>query len=219
MTRARDTANIVDLPNAKGDLYAATAADTPARLGVGTDGQVLTASAAAATGLAWATAAAGSYTTIASGSLPVGSALAITSIPQTYKQLVLMFRNVVTPNSDITVRFNNDATNGNYFFGRFEAVTTTAGLTTDTLAGTRVPIANYGTHNAANNFYSILMVNNYESSACDKVWNLQSAYTTNGSNYRIESVFGGYKSATAITQINVTNTNFSAGTYILYGVA
>ena len=45
--------------DAKGDLIAGTGADAFARLGVGTDGQVLTASAAAATGLAWATASSG----------------------------------------------------------------------------------------------------------------------------------------------------------------
>jgi len=49
--------SIVD---AKGDLIAATAADTVARLAVGTNGQVLTADSTAATGLAWATASGGS---------------------------------------------------------------------------------------------------------------------------------------------------------------
>lgn len=44
-------ATIID---AKGDLIAATAADTPARLAVGTNGQVLTADSTASTGLAWA---------------------------------------------------------------------------------------------------------------------------------------------------------------------
>ena len=48
--------NIVD---AKGDIIAATAADTVARLGVGTNGQVLTADSTASTGLKWANAAAG----------------------------------------------------------------------------------------------------------------------------------------------------------------
>lgn len=45
--------------DAKGDLIAAVAADTPARLAVGTNGQVLTADSTASTGLAWATAAGG----------------------------------------------------------------------------------------------------------------------------------------------------------------
>jgi hypothetical protein len=45
------------LIDAKGDLIAATAADTPARLAVGTNGQVLTADSTAATGIKWETPA------------------------------------------------------------------------------------------------------------------------------------------------------------------
>lgn len=39
----------------KGDLYAATAANTPARVAVGTDGQILTADAVSAAGVKWST--------------------------------------------------------------------------------------------------------------------------------------------------------------------
>jgi hypothetical protein len=45
--------------DAKGDIIAATAADTVARLAVGTNGQTLVADSSTATGLKWATPAAG----------------------------------------------------------------------------------------------------------------------------------------------------------------
>jgi hypothetical protein len=58
---AQDDSNAIQnaIVDAKGDLIGATAADTPARLAVGTNGQVLTADSTAATGLAWATPSGG----------------------------------------------------------------------------------------------------------------------------------------------------------------
>jgi hypothetical protein len=55
-----DGAIAKSIVDAKGDLIAATAADTVSRLAVGTNGQVLTADSTTATGLKWATAAGGS---------------------------------------------------------------------------------------------------------------------------------------------------------------
>ena len=51
MTRARDVANIDGILTTKGDIYAATAAATPARLAVGSNGETLVADSSATTGL------------------------------------------------------------------------------------------------------------------------------------------------------------------------
>jgi len=50
------------LADAKGDIFTATADNTPARLAVGTNGQILKANSATATGLEWAAAASSSPT-------------------------------------------------------------------------------------------------------------------------------------------------------------
>jgi len=56
---AGDTAIQPTILDAKGDLIVATAADTPARLAVGSNDTVLTADSSTATGLKWAAPAAG----------------------------------------------------------------------------------------------------------------------------------------------------------------
>jgi len=58
---AQDDSNAIQnaIVDAKGDLIGATAADTPARLAVGTNGQILSADSAEATGLKWITPSSG----------------------------------------------------------------------------------------------------------------------------------------------------------------
>jgi len=58
---AQDDANAIQntIIDAKGDLIVGSAADTPARLAVGTNGHILTADSSEATGLKWAAPASG----------------------------------------------------------------------------------------------------------------------------------------------------------------
>lgn len=88
--------------DAKGDILVGTAADTPGRLAVGTDGQVLTASSTTGTGLTWTTPAAGGkvlqvvYATTSSGASLTGQTwtdtnLTATITPSSTSSKVLVF--------------------------------------------------------------------------------------------------------------------------------
>jgi hypothetical protein len=59
--------------DAKGDLIAASSADTPGKLSVGTDGQVLTAASTTALGLAWTTISGYSAPTLGTTSIASGA--------------------------------------------------------------------------------------------------------------------------------------------------
>ncbi len=98
--------------DAKGDLVAGTAADTFARLGVGTDGQVLTADSAEATGLKWATAAGGGMTLLSTTTLS-GGTTTISSISGSYKKLIAVINalSMSTDQTTVLMRFNSDSGN------------------------------------------------------------------------------------------------------------
>ena len=74
---------VTDIPqsvvDAKGDLVVGTAADTVGRLGVGTNGQYLSADSTAGTGLTWVTPAAG-YSAPTLGSTSIASGATVTTI-------------------------------------------------------------------------------------------------------------------------------------------
>jgi hypothetical protein len=103
-----DDANAIQnsIVDAKGDIVAASANDTPARLAVGTNGQVLTADSTAATGLKWATAATGGMTLI--NTTTIGSGVSSTSLPastftSTYTNYKFLFTGVTSTSANITV--------------------------------------------------------------------------------------------------------------------
>jgi hypothetical protein len=104
-----DDANAIQntIVDAKGDLIGATAADTPARLAVGTNGQVLTADSTAATGLKWAAPSGGALILTGSADFTTSSAVNINNcFSATYlNYLVLINLTAVSAtDSDLSVR-------------------------------------------------------------------------------------------------------------------
>jgi hypothetical protein len=111
-----DDANAIQntIVDAKGDLIAATAADTPARLAVGTNGQILTADSTAATGLKWATAAASGGLTFITKS--TASAVSSHTISNCFTSAYTNYRIVYTisavsaASSDVTLQLTAGGT-------------------------------------------------------------------------------------------------------------
>lgn len=97
--------------DAKGDIIAATAADTVARLAVGSNDQVLIADSTTATGLKWGTPASGGMSLIQTITPNQATSVSFTSIPTNYKQLFVYFYNVWQNygGDSVVVRLNNSS--------------------------------------------------------------------------------------------------------------
>jgi hypothetical protein len=201
--------------DAKGDIIAATAADTVSRLAVGANDTVLTADSTTGTGLKWATpASGGSMTSIATGTLS-GSSVTISSIPATYKHLYFTVTNFYTNNyAAMNFRPNGISTNTYeymYFQAGDAAINQTSG-------GAR--FNSTGTNNAANRYDHLeFFIYDYALTNNRKIFDLNWA-TNNAGKLMGYSTDSGYTTA-AISSLTIytgdANT-FSAGTYTLYGV-
>ncbi len=114
---------------AKGSIVAASGAATPANLSVGANDTVLTADSTTATGLKWATPAAGGMTLISETTASALSSLSLSSIPGTYKQLILAWSGFY--HSDSATRFNlrfNSVSTNSYYIQNFYYNGSTIGL-------------------------------------------------------------------------------------------
>ena len=206
----------------KGDLIAATGASTPARLGVGTDGQVLTADAASAAGVKWATAGGNAITLIGTTSLS-GASTTISSIPTTYTQLYLTFNQVTNVTGgaySINVTFNGDSSNVYSVNGTRLNAGTVVSLKSmgnpSLLVSTEVAPTTVSSYLYIKGFLNIFNAN----ALAPRVGHGAFAGSNSNGDFMSQFGFSYFSSSAAITSITfaVTGSNFNGGSVALYGV-
>ena len=215
MTRARDVSNIDSILTTKGDIYAATAAATPARLAVGSNDTVLTADSSTATGLKWATPVSGSMTLLSTTSLS-GSTTTVSSISTAYKDLLVeIYDYVASAEASFQVTVNS----GNNYPKLYMRVGSTPSTTADaqpTMGG------DYVINSTNRNAMSVYYFPRYSDTTIYKMiqfWDICGSGAAPYTQWARMGV-GAYQADTAITSVTVAvnNGTFSAGTIKVYGV-
>lgn len=207
----------------KGDILQTTASSTVSRLGVGTDGQVLTADSASSGGIKWATASAGGMTLLSTATPSAATGVSFTSISGSYKHLLITWRNVYQASRNgFALRLNNDSGSNYYGVGISHANQrkTQNGTTGFGTTNFMHPVGGTGT--TSNNFENAngyCWIFDYTNGGTTNVF-----YTTSGEDIDIGYAFlfnGHYAGSAAITQLDFVrlSTNTLTGTFKLYGVS
>ena len=198
----------------KGDLIAATAASNPARLGVGSNDQVLTADSTASTGLKWATPAAGGMTLLSTTTLS-GATTTVSSISGAYNNLQIIMYGMTNATGGGKLRI---APNGSTTISSQVNMNNTTGIQT-VLNSYILP---YGALSSATNTESnqIVFINiiAYSNTSFQKPFETYGR-VNDTTGYPIFS--NGYiNTSSAITSLVFSNDggNWTAGTVLIYGV-
>lgn len=209
--------------DAKGDLIAATAADTVARLAVGANNTVLTADSSTSTGLKWATPASGGSMTLISSTTLSGASVSFTSITGTYKNLYVHLSNPYASSAGgYKMTFNNDTTS---IYHYFYTEPDNASLYPNAISWWAFQQGNWGFNSAGSGAASNgnafhLWVYDY-AGGTKKVFNgIGFAQKSNGDSQLFPTANGVYRSNTAITRLDLipNSGTWSGGTAYLYGV-
>jgi hypothetical protein len=212
-----DTTGMVNPMTTTGDTIYSSSGTTPARLGIGTAGQVLTVNSGA-TAPEWATATGGGGMTLISTTALTGASITLSSIPGTYTNLYLLLKGVYLATvGSCTMQFNADTgSNYSYSYVRYRDATVGVGY-------------NQGFSNIGGLFEAQTATTATKLANCEIVLprytdtDTQPVYSRSYGSTATATVYfnmvGSYDNSAAITSIKLTpDYNFSGGTAYLYGV-
>jgi hypothetical protein len=191
-----------------GDIYYASAANTPARLGIGSTSDVLTVAGGIPS---WAAPAGGGGMTLINtgGTTLSGSSTTISSIPSTYKNLQLIVR-APRPSSTgvIQIRFNGDS--GAKYWRDFNLSSTTPSDTVFNISASQ----DSGTNNG------LIAVDIFDYTTTTwKMASIVSLTNASSTTINIMTSTGVYIGTSAISSLTIyPQGTWTSGTAYLYGV-
>jgi hypothetical protein len=200
--------------DAKGDLIAATASDTVARLAVGANDTVLTADSSTATGLKWATPAAGGMTLLSTTTLS-GTTTSVTGVSGSYTQLFVRILNPVFNTGGAQIYLGFNSTTSTFWYNNFQSSGTALAANTTTTWITN----GFNQDNTGGGMIYSCLIDAYATSN-RKCFNYYGIGISAGS-YRSFGGSGGFGSSTAISSVQISNSgpySFTGGTIEIYGV-
>jgi len=191
-----------------GDLaYRSSTANVKTRLGLGTAGQLLAVNSGA-TAPEWVTFTSGGMTLISETTASAISSLSLSSIPSTYKQLILVWHGIESSdNSTFSVRLNNVSSNS-YANSSWRIVSGSASNTggvTSSIGGTNLYLFGDNTTGVALRQCAMgyLIIDNYASTTKLKTYNVVNGYTNVAVGDHFGNILGTFDSTSAISSIDV----------------
>lgn len=225
---AQDDSNAIQnaLLTTTGDTIYASGASTPARLGIGTTGQVLTVSGGVPT---WATPAGGgaNWSLVnAGGTTLSGSTTTVSGISSADKIMVLIGdpNNGYSTNGtqDVYIRFNTDSGNNYYNYGAQLSYTST--YSPANMQSAKIGSADFGIFigrpDSADDYGGAYCLVSGCNSTGVKIWNSAGSFSHSGNATGRTYILGGYyNSSSTITSVSVfasNSTTFDSGKVWVY---
>lgn len=209
--------------NAQGDLIVGNSSGQPARLGIGTNGQVLLSNGTTAT---WGTPSLASYrnwTQLATGAITTGSALFQLTGLTARDNYLLLVQNISSSSAsaNITVGFNSNTSDYASTVANIRGLATySAGIVNDASGGSPIRIGTLS-NNAASVLTGGMLVSGARATSSSlkmlDFWG--SAGSAGGTGQEAIIGKGVFTATAAITsiEIRVTSGTIDNGTYFLYG--
>ncbi len=197
-----DSAGMTNPMTTTGDTIYSSSGSTPARLGIGTTGQVLTVSGGVPT---WATAASGSLTLLSTTTL-TGSSVTVSSISGSYQNLFIRIEDLGTGGAVGICRMTVNSITS------YLAVGIDSGTGAIFSTGANIPISgNRGMKDTGGDYKSaVINIYNYAGTNGYKVFDVVSGCTNTGGGDAVTMAGGNVFSEAAINSVTIS---MSAGSF------